>query len=228
MRNLHFLSLLSAMCTHVSPIRNKKCAHPLWWTFSLPFVTGWMEPACGPAPGKDAVVLVGQGRVCGWLSPEHRTGGSTQRYCSAAPVWESVCVLLCCCCFLFSGKSPYKVRYINMAGVGCKIGIFWKAPLALWLREALCTEQDYFPHSCWKRSRLLLQQAAAGAAVVMVMSLWRQAPCLRQWTVLVDAPLGKGHSQLSPLVQQMGRKPGLCQLSSTHSREVPPLSACLS
>lgn len=36
--------------------------------------------------------------------------------------------------------------------------------------------------------------AAPPAAAVMVMSLQRKGPpCLRQWTFLVDAPLGKGH-----------------------------------
>lgn len=45
---------------------------------------------------------------------------------------------------------------------------------------------------------------------------------LRQWTVLVDAPLGKGHYWLCPLVWQMGSKPGLCQLRSTPSTQAHP------
>lgn len=45
---------------------------------------------------------------------------------------------------------------------------------------------------------------------------------LRQWTVLVDAPLGKGHYWLCPLVWQMGSKPGLCQLRSTRSTQAHP------
>lgn len=45
---------------------------------------------------------------------------------------------------------------------------------------------------------------------------------MRQWTVLVDAPLGKGHYWLCPLVWQMGSKPGLCQLRSTRSTQAQP------
>lgn len=40
---------------------------------------------------------------------------------------------------------------------------------------------------------------------VMVMSLWRQAPCLRQWTVLVDASTGEG----SPLALPISAADGL-------------------
>lgn len=36
-----------------------------------------------------------------------------------------------------------------------------------------------------------------------------KTPCLTQWTVVEGAPVGKGHSRLCPLMQQMGLKPGL-------------------
>lgn len=124
------------------------------------------------------------GALCGWLSQEHRT---SQKY-----QWIHTVVLQCC----FSAQS--RLRFERMCAWCCGadfysvVKVFIKSDnhdvkhamedssileisaSIVAVRKKTCTEKVYFLDSCWRLSRLLLQQAAAGAAVVMVMSLWRQ------------------------------------------------------